>query len=152
MQSGDDDGLEGKLLTSYWVTGTPGHSAARVYGNDEEFRRARWCISSKDSPHGIPRPRRNSLSALGLHVVSKTGGRRWRHSACAARFLHRVYGHRWGRFREQRVRDHIYRRWRHARRWLCPQSPSTPVYTQRFVVRRASTGSLASLDSAGRRP
>jgi hypothetical protein len=152
MQSGDDDGLEGKLLTSYWVTGTPGHSAARVYGNDEEFRRARWCISSKDSPHGIPRPRRNSLSALGLHVVSKTGGRRWRHSACAARFLHRVYGHRWGRFREQRVRDHIYRRWRHARRWLCPQSPSTPAYTRRFVVGRASTRSLASLDSAGRRP
>jgi hypothetical protein len=55
-QSGDDNGLEGKLLTSYWVTGTPGHGAARVYGDGEEFRRARWSISSKD-PHPESRDR-----------------------------------------------------------------------------------------------
>jgi hypothetical protein len=72
-QSRDNNGLEGKLLTSYWVTGTPGDDAARVYGDDEEFWRARWSISSKDPPRGIPRPRGTSLSALGLHVVSKTG-------------------------------------------------------------------------------
>jgi hypothetical protein len=75
-QSGDDNRLEGKLLTSYWVTGTPGHGGARVYGDDEEFRRARWSISSKDLPRGIPRPRQTTEEATYPRFVADEARRR----------------------------------------------------------------------------